>query len=91
MAAPNEYEKTTLERIETTSDAETPAAQAQNPLDKVETHETIAAVDLENHRAFKGNDSDGKVHWTVKKLLAAAFLSMLYTGELHALFLLRKC
>lgn len=81
MATTQEYEKGTLERIETRSDAETPATQKHNPLDKVETHETLAAVDIENHQAFKGDDSDGKVHWTFKKLLAAAFLSMLYTGK----------
>lgn len=81
MAAPHEHEKSTLERIETTSDSESPVAQKHNSLDKVETQETIAAVDLENHQAFKGDNSDGKVHWTFKKLLAAGFLSMLYTGK----------
>lgn len=69
-----EVEKGTIERIETLSDYGSPKP---DPLEKVET---IQAVDLENHQAFKGDDSDGKVFWTVKKLLAAAFLSMLYTG-----------
>ncbi|EME87107.1 uncharacterized protein MYCFIDRAFT_97314, partial [Pseudocercospora fijiensis CIRAD86] len=41
----------------------------------------LAAVDLENHQAFKGDDSDGKVGWTVKRLLVCAFLAMLYTGQ----------
>jgi len=42
---------------------------------------TLAQVDIENHNAFKGDDSDGKVVWTVKKLAASAFLAMLYTGS----------
>jgi hypothetical protein len=42
--------------------------------------QTLEHVDLENRHAFKGDDSDGKVEWTLKKLLACAFLCMLYTG-----------
>jgi hypothetical protein len=72
-----EIEKGTIERVETLSDYESPTHQKPNPLEKIET---IQAVDLDNHQAFKGDDSDGKVFWTAKKLLAAAFLSMLYTG-----------
>ncbi|KAF2211094.1 hypothetical protein CERZMDRAFT_43939 [Cercospora zeae-maydis SCOH1-5] len=70
----------TLERLETNSDT---ASNYGRPtgLQKVETHETLVAVDLENHQAFKGDDSDGKVAWTLKKVLAACFLSMLYTGS----------
>lgn len=72
-----EIEKGTIERIETRSDYDSPTQQKANPLEKVET---IEAVALDNHHAFKGDESDGKVRWTAKKLLAACFLSMLYTG-----------
>ncbi|KAI5357506.1 putative major facilitator transporter Str1/Tri12, major facilitator superfamily [Septoria linicola] len=69
-----------LERVETNSDNASNRGHT-NKLEKSETHETLIAVDIENHQAFKGDDSDGKVAWTWKKLLAAAFLSMLYTGS----------
>ena len=42
--------------------------------------QTLEHVDIENRHAYKGDDSDGKIDWTVRKLLACAFLSMLYTG-----------
>lgn len=76
-------EKGTLERIETSSDVETPTVQYRNPLEKSETKDTLIPVDIANHQAFKGDDSDGKVSWTIRRLLACAFLAMLYTGELH--------
>ncbi|EME40496.1 hypothetical protein DOTSEDRAFT_55697 [Dothistroma septosporum NZE10] len=80
--ASNELEKGTIERIETRSEAATPDEKSNNPLEKTDTNETLlAAVDLGNHQAYKGDDSDGKVYWTSKKLLAATFLSMLYTGS----------
>ncbi|GIZ38100.1 hypothetical protein CKM354_000152400 [Cercospora kikuchii] len=70
-----------LEQVETNSDNASNDYRAAGGLQKVETHETLVAVDIENHQAFKGDDSDGKVAWTVKKILAACFLSMLYTGS----------
>ncbi|CZT15092.1 related to MFS drug efflux pump [Ramularia collo-cygni] len=73
-----ETEKGTIERIETRSDYESPTRQKGSPLEKTDTIEAIA---LDNHHAFMGDDSDGKVRWTTKKLLAAGFLSMLYTGS----------
>ncbi|KAK5166964.1 uncharacterized protein LTR77_007693 [Saxophila tyrrhenica] len=50
-------------------------------LDKIQTHETLAAVDVHNKQAFKGDDSDGRLGWTVRNWFAAAFLAMLYTGS----------
>lgn len=76
-----EVEKGGLERVETTSDAESRNADTHHGLEKTSTQQTLAAVDVENHQAYKGDDSDGKVAWTFKKLMAAAFLSMLYTGR----------
>lgn len=53
-----------------------------NSLEKVQTQDTLAAVDLDNSQAFKGDESDGKIQWTIRKWFAAAFLAMLYTGML---------
>ncbi len=50
----------------------------KNDLDKVQT---LAAIDVENKAAYKGDDSDGHVEWGLKNLAAAAFLCMLYTGR----------
>ena len=69
----SDMEKNQLELTETNvTDA------SKHPLEK---QETLQQIDLENHQAFKGDDSDGKVDWTVRKLLAAGFLAMLYTGQ----------
>ena len=48
---------------------------------KLELQRTLHHVDIENRYAFKGDDSDRKIEWTVRKLFAAAFLAMLYTGK----------
>ena len=61
-----------LERISTKDEL-----SPQNSLDKVATNETLAKVDLLNRQAFQGDDSDGKLHWTIRKWFAAAFLAML--------------
>lgn len=74
-------EKGDLEQVETRSDDDSRADPRH--LEKLQTNETLASVDIANHRAFKGDESDGKVAWTIKKLLASAFLSMLYTGQYH--------
>lgn len=47
---------------------------------ELKQQQTLQHVDLENRHAFKGDDSDGKIEWTVRKLFASAFLAMLYTG-----------
>lgn len=52
----------------------------EEKLENVDTNLTLAKVDLENKHAFKGDDSDGKIDWSIRKLLASAFLAMLYTG-----------
>jgi hypothetical protein len=50
--------------------------------------QTLQHVDLENRHAFKGDDSDGKIDWTLRKILASCFLAMLYTGILSSALLL---
>jgi MFS family permease len=47
---------------------------------ELELVKTLQHVDIENRFAYKGDDSDGKIEWTVRKLFASAFLAMLYTG-----------
>ncbi|KAK4557095.1 hypothetical protein LTR86_006076 [Recurvomyces mirabilis] len=70
-----ESEKNKLELVQTNATDQTSSGE------KLTQQETLQEVDLENHQAFKGDDSDGKVHWTIRKLLAATFLAMLYTGS----------
>lgn len=66
--------------------------QPSTPPDtKLEIQETLQHVDLENRHAFKGDDSDGKVEWNLRKLLAAAFLAMLYTGIISSTQNMLKC
>lgn len=48
-----------------------------NELHKVPT----LGVDIEDHEAEKGDDSDGRVTWTTKQILATIFLSALYVGS----------
>lgn len=58
----------------------------QTSLEKVDTHETLAKVDIHNHQAYKGDDSDGKFNWNIRNWLAAVSLAMLYTGETQTAF-----
>jgi hypothetical protein len=41
---------------------------------------TLEGIDMNNSYAVKGDDSDGKVEWTVRSMFAAVFLAALYTG-----------
>jgi hypothetical protein len=41
---------------------------------------TLSKIDVENRAAFKGDNSDGAVDWTVRNILASIFLCTLYTG-----------
>jgi hypothetical protein len=38
-------------------------------------------VDLSNAEADKGDESDGKIDWTLKQILATIFLCGLYVGN----------
>lgn len=51
--------------------------------EKKDLHQTktLSEIDLENKAAFKGDESDGAVDWTVRNILASIFLCMLYTGK----------
>jgi hypothetical protein len=37
--------------------------------------------EMKNEQAFKGDDSDGKVNWTFRNVVAAIALGGLYTGK----------
>ena len=45
--------------------------------------QTLSKIDIENRAAYKGDDSDGSVDWTVRNILASVFLCTLYTGTYH--------
>lgn len=49
-------------------------------VEKVETINELTP-DLENLGAIKGDDSDGRINWTTKQVLATLFLSGLYVGQ----------
>jgi hypothetical protein len=46
---------------------------------------TLQGVDMKNSHALKGDDSDGKVEWSVRSIFAAIFLAALYTGIVSTL------
>ena len=48
---------------------------------RLEPVDTLVPVDIHNSQAFKGDESDGKIQWTLRKWFAAGFLAMLYTGK----------
>ena len=63
--------------------------QEVNYIEHVETNEssmnlhkeqTLSGVDMKNTSAVKGDDSDGKVIWSMRSKFSAIFLAALYTG-----------
>lgn len=42
---------------------------------------TLSGVDMKNSRAFKGDDSDGQMEFTLRGKFSACFLAALYTGK----------
>ena len=67
-----------------------PAVEDKEKIERVETAEDhhnkdihqikTLGVDLENHDAEKGDDSDGKINWTWKQVVATLCLCGLYVG-----------
>jgi len=43
--------------------------------------QTLSGVDMKNRSALKGDDSDGKVIWSLRSVFSAIFLAALYTGS----------
>ncbi|OQN95523.1 hypothetical protein B0A48_18506 [Cryoendolithus antarcticus] len=64
-------------------------ARGSLDLENLKKLDTVDAlhVDLGNTGAFKGDDSDGRVNWTTKQVLATISLSALYVGSQIPLFL----
>ncbi|KAF2099119.1 MFS general substrate transporter [Rhizodiscina lignyota] len=79
MEAPNDMDTSKAEKGEL-EHAQTNQSDSPSELE-LQKEKTLRYVDLENKNAFKGDDSDGKIEWTVRKAFAAAFLAMLYTGS----------
>jgi hypothetical protein len=69
-------EQPTVAQVEHTNDNQSDSPTGH----ELKLERTLQHVDIENRYAFKGDDSDGKIEWTVRKLFASAFLAMLYTG-----------
>lgn len=42
--------------------------------------QTLSGIDMKNTSAVKGDDSDGKVIWSIRSIFSAIFLAALYTG-----------
>ncbi|KIX96769.1 uncharacterized protein Z520_07489 [Fonsecaea multimorphosa CBS 102226] len=71
-----DLEATKVEEVGRKSDSQ------ELELELVDTDpDTILAVDLQNKKAVKGDDSDGKVDWNWKQRIAVFFLIWLYTGS----------
>ena len=47
----------------------------------LEKTQTLGEIDTQNRQAYLGDDSDGKVIWSLRSILAAIFLAGLYTGK----------
>lgn len=48
---------------------------------QLEQERTLEDIDTHNRNAYMGDDSDGKVTWGIRSILAAIFLAGLYTGK----------
>lgn len=68
--------------------------QEVNYVEHVETNDssmnlhkeqTLSGVDMKNTSAVKGDDSDGKVIWSIRSIFSAIFLAALYTGRFDIL------
>ena len=68
--------------------------QEVNYVEHVETNDssmnlhkeqTLSCVDMKNTSAVKGDDSDGKVIWSIRSIFSAIFLAALYTGRFDIL------
>ncbi|KAF2276912.1 MFS general substrate transporter [Westerdykella ornata] len=73
-------ETQTSEKGTTTFIENADGSQAESSLN-LEKERTLDGIDIQNSRAFLGDDSDGKVTWTVRSIFAAIFLAGLYTGS----------
>lgn len=68
-------EKQDIQHVEQLSDRPTESSH------ELQKERTLEGIDMKNSRAVKGDDSDGKVIWSVRSIFAAIFLASLYTGS----------
>ena len=47
---------------------------------ELKQEKALSKIDVENSAAYKSDDSDGAVEWTIRNILASIFLCTLYTG-----------
>ena len=64
----------------THDDYVSPENHSAYAMDDLKKSQTITAIDVENRGAVKGDDSDGRIDWTFKQILATLSLSGLYVG-----------
>lgn len=50
---------------------------------QVSHQEDTVHIDSEKARAAKGDDSDGRVNWTWKQIIAVISLCGVYVGRIH--------
>ncbi|KIW77617.1 hypothetical protein Z517_10063 [Fonsecaea pedrosoi CBS 271.37] len=82
-----------LQETETTV-AQDPVDSKQSSADHLGVHEKKDAADdvhIHNEYAYKGDDSDGNVTWTLRHSVAAISLGMLYAGSQVMLYFVGGC
>ncbi len=62
------------------ADHEKPDLDESSEIDKLTPNDDLA-VDVHNRDAVKGDESDGRVIWTPKQIIATICLAGLYVGE----------
>lgn len=72
---PMPSEKPELEHVETNH---SPSASEL----ELQKEQTLRYVDLENKHAFKGDDSDGKIEWTITKVIPGNPSSILLVNDI---------
>jgi hypothetical protein len=75
----NPQQEKPLDSQQEFGDHGTPGAEKAS-LERADTIDALTP-DLENRGAIKGDDSDGRINWTLKQVLATLFLSGLYVGQ----------
>lgn len=69
------HEKQEVQYVEHAHDSPTDSSH------ELQKERTLEGIDMNNSYAVKGDDSDGKVEWSVRSIFAAVFLAALYTGR----------
>ena len=73
------HEKQEVQYVEHARDSPTDSSH------ELQKERTLEGIDMANSYAIKGDDSDGKVTWSVRSIFAAIFLAALYTGTLASI------